>query len=288
MKAAIIGTGFLGQQIYNDIKDHCDEVIMTHNRNQKYPNSQKFDFFQDDISAILGNEKIDIIFLPAKIEFNENEDLLKEAMGKFLDAAKDSRIVYVSSDGIFDGQHGSYKENDVTEPMTLYGKNLKICEELIKKKTKNYCILRPSYLYGYVDGKLDSRFEKIKQELVENKKIVRFTDMYKSPLNYEQAAQAIVELALSDYVGTVHISGKRMSVYEFTRQGMEALDLSTENLVGETMPKEKPIDFLSDTSLDNTLMRKLTSIEPIDIKEGFKNSEMHSVDNNLLPSKYLR
>lgn len=288
MKAAIIGMGFLGQQIYNYIKVSCEDVILTHNKNKKYTGSKEFNFFSDDISQIIGDKKIDLIFLPAKIEFIEDPEVLKSAMAKFLQATKNSRIIYISSDGIFDGQQGTYKESDIPNPITLYGRNLKICEDMLKESSDNYCIVRPSYIYGYVNSVLDSRFEKIKEEVAEGKKITRFTDMYKSPLNYEQAAQAIVELAMSDYVGTVHISGERMSVYEFTRQGMEALGLSTEKLVGAPIPAEKPIDFLTDTSLDNSLMRKLTSIEPLGAKEGFKNSDMHPVDKNSVPSKYLR
>lgn len=288
MKAVIIGTGFLGQQIFNNIGDSCEEVILTHNKNKKYPDSKEFNFFSDDISKIIGNKKIDVIFLPAKIEFIENAKVLKSAIAKFIETTKNSRLVYISSDGIFDGKQGFYKESDIPNPVTLYGRNLKICENVIRRSSENYCIVRPSYIYGYVNSVLDSRFEKIKGDVVEGRKITRFTDMYKSPLNYEQAAQAIVELAMSDYVGTVHISGERISVYEFTRQGMEALGLSTENLVGKPMPTEKPVDFLADTSLDNSLMRKLTNVEPFSIKEGFKNSEIHPVDKNSLPSKYLR
>lgn len=288
MKAAIIGTGFLGQQIYNEIKASCEEVILTHNKNKKYPESKEFDFFTDDIAQIFENKKIDVIFLPAKIEFIEDAEVLKASMAKFIEATKNSRIVYISSDGIFDGQQGLYKESDTPNPITLYGRNLKMCEDILKEASSNYCIVRPSYIYGYVNSVLDSRFEKIKEEVDEGKKITRFTDMYKSPLSYEQAAQAIAELAKSDYVGTVHVSGERMSVYEFTHQGMEALGLPTENLVSEPMPTEKPIDFLADTSLDNSLMRKLTNIKPFTIREGFKNSEIHTVDKNSVPSKHLR
>lgn len=45
MKAAIIGTGFLGEQIYEDILPICNEMILTHHKNKKYPDSKEFDFF---------------------------------------------------------------------------------------------------------------------------------------------------------------------------------------------------------------------------------------------------
>lgn len=270
MKSAIIGTGFLGEQIYSDLLPIYDKIILTHHKNKKYPDSKKFDFFTDDISNILNGEKIDAVFLPAKIEFEENEKKLINAMIHFLKSCKNSRIIYISSDGIFEGKSGLYKESDIPNPVTLYGKNLKICEELIKKYSDNYCIIRPSYMYGFVNSRLDIRFKKIKNDVADGKKIVRFTDMYKSPLSYKQVSQTITKLVLSNYIGTVHVCGKRMSVYDFTKEGMEALYLPIENLIGEPMPKEKPIDFLPDTSLDNSLMHELTDIEPSSIKDGLK------------------
>lgn len=283
MKSAIIGTGFLGEQIYSDLLPICDEIILTHHKNKKYPDSKKFDFFIDDIRNILNGKKIDAVFLTSKIEFEEDKRKLINTMVHFLESCKNIKIVYISSDGIFEGKSGLYKESDIPNPITLYGKNLKICEELVKKYSDNYCIIRPSYMYGFVNEHLDSRFEKIKNDIANDKKVVRFTDMYKSPLSYKQASQTITKLALSNYIGTVHVCGKRMSVYDFTKEGMKALYLPIENLIGKPMPKEKPIDFLPDTSLDNSLMRELTDIEPSSIKEGFENSRPNLIDINALP-----
>jgi hypothetical protein len=60
-----------------------------------------------------------------------------------------------------------------------------------------------------------------------------------------------------------------MSVFDFAKECVDALGISTENLIGEPMPNEKPVDFLPDTSLDYTLMQKLTGIQPLGIAESF-------------------
>lgn len=145
--------------------------------------------FFDDINNIIGGKKIDVVFLSAKIKLEEDDKKLAEAMTRLLVACENCRIVYISSDGIFEGESGLYKESDVPHPVTLYGKNLKLCEELVRQYSKNYCIARPSYLYGFVDSHLDSRFEKIKKDVAVGKKIYRFTNMYKFPLSYRQAME---------------------------------------------------------------------------------------------------
>lgn len=270
MKPLIIGTGFLGEQLYYDLKKIVDKVIVTHKTNRKFSTSYEFDFFINDIENTFCNEEIDTVFISAKIEFIEDEALLKRKMTEFTEWAKNKRVIYISSDGIFDGEKGNYSEADSIHPVTLYGRNLNTCENSIRTSIKNYCIIRPSYLYGLMNNNLDSRFKKIQKDISDGKEISRFTDMYKSPLSYKQASEYIVKVSLSDFVGTVHISGPRMSIYDFTKKGMEILGMPTDVLKGERMPVEKPVDFLPDTSLDSSFVQELTNIIPLGIKESFK------------------
>ena len=270
MKALIIGTGFLGEQIHEEIKNYCKEVFVTHNKNKKYSFSKKFDLFQDDISEIFNLNEVNTVFFSAMVEFQENKKLLNKSMGNFLDKIKNKRLVYISSDGIFDGKKGQYKEDDEVNPITLYGENLETCENLIKRKVKNFCIIRPSYLYGFVNGKLDGRFSKLKSELEKGERVERFIDMYKSPLSYKQAAEVVVKVGLSNFKGIVNVSGDKKSVYKLSKEGMQALKVSTENLIGIKMPQKRPKNFLPDTSLDFSLMIKLTKVKPLSIKKSMR------------------
>jgi len=92
--------------------------------------------------------------------------------------------------------------------------------------------------------------------------------MFKSPLHVCQAAEAIVKLGFSDFVGIIHIAGPRMSVFDFTQRGLRALGCSTDNLKKELMPRDKP-KFLPDTSLNFQLMERLVGITPMGVAESF-------------------
>ena len=56
--------------------------------------------------------------------------------------------VYISSDGVFDGKKGNYKENDVLNSLNHYGKIKKKIEKFITKKFNNYLIIRVSKVFG--------------------------------------------------------------------------------------------------------------------------------------------
>lgn len=268
MKVAIIGTGFLGESIYQILEGRGIDIITTYHTHKKFDDSFRYDFFSDDVEKAFPDNEIDVVIVTAMIEFVDNSVLLRKSMESFLKFFNHSRIIYISSDGIFDGEQGNYTENDEVHPVTLYGKNLKFCEELVRKYSKNYCITRPSYMYGFVGQVLDTRLRKVSEEIKAGKNVVRFTDMYKSPLSYRQAAEIIDALVFSSYIGTVHISGERMSVYDFTKKGMEALGISTSTLTGEPMPIPRPEGFLPDTSLRYDLMAQLTHIKPKNIKDS--------------------
>lgn len=257
----------MGGEILTQLTNAGADVLVTHNQNPKYPNSVKFDFFSDDISEVFRNRKIDVVFLSAKIEFVEDRELLEKAMRRFIDGCEGKRLVYFSSDGIFDGEQGMRGEKDIPTPVTNYGKNLELCENFIKKLAKNYCIIRPSYIYGFSGTRLDSRLWHVSEALKKGEKLERFSDMYKSPLSVKEVAQASIRLGLSDYQGIVHVAGKRMSVYEFHKVALDALGVSTDNLIATKMPDKRPVDCLADTSLDYFLMKKLTGVVPVSIKE---------------------
>lgn len=270
MRVAVIGTGFLGEALCYTLKERGVDVVMTHLTHKKFDESLRYDFFHDDPAQVFTGVKFDIVIIPAKIEFTEDSALLTLAMESFLSYLKSSRVVYISSDGIFDGQQGMYTESDLPHPVTLYGRNLALCEGLVRSRVGNYCIIRPSYMYGFVSGVLDNRLETARTELNQGKEVTRFTDMYKSPLSYRQAAEIISTLAISDYLGVVHMSGQRMTVFDFTREGMEALGVPTTGLHGTLMPTPRPEDMLADTSLDNSLMQELTGIKPLSIRESLE------------------
>jgi dTDP-4-dehydrorhamnose reductase len=57
-------------------------------------------------------------------------------------------LFYVSTDYVFDGEKGNYTETDTPDPINYYGLTKLKAEELVKELIDEYCIARPSVIYG--------------------------------------------------------------------------------------------------------------------------------------------
>jgi dTDP-4-dehydrorhamnose reductase len=268
----VIGSsGYLGRAITKALtSNHL--VFPTHNRNPYFPHSIPYSFPGDDLSQFVIKNRIDTCIFPAEIEKNQNYqeldelDFFHKAVEKLIQSLASVRLVYISSDGIFDGRQGLYTESDVPQPATKYGRKLKICEDVVRSLCANYCIIRPSYLYGHALGTLDSRLQRTKKLCQSQQQAVYFDDMYKSPLHVMDAASLIITLTLSKFIGIVNISGPRMSVYAFHKEAMSVMGIS-----GQIMPNKIPsgASFLRDTSLDVSLCTKLTGFVPQSVAKSF-------------------
>lgn len=262
----VIGaSGFLGSEISRRLCQ-TTEVIATTYRTEIGTNGEYYDFFKSDLAPILKKHSIGTIIFAGAVETSAPENLIHDSMERVLETCRTTRFIYLSSDGIFSGETGNYLESDLPVPRNLYGRNLFTCEQLIKKLSHNYCIIRPSYIYGFSKGKLDSRLLNTYQSLSQSTEVKLFSDMFKSPLSVQQVAQGVIDLTLSDYIGVVHVAGKRMSIYDFHREAMLALGASVDALIPQEMPTDG--DFLRDTSLDTSLWNKLTGTKASTIREG--------------------
>ena len=91
-------------------------------------------------------------------------------------------FIFFSSEQVFDGKKGNYKEEDLPNPISLYGKQKYIIENFIKKITQNYCIFRIAKTYGnnLHDNTLISDFLKKSKDksLVYAAKDQKFSPLY--------------------------------------------------------------------------------------------------------------
>ena len=83
---------------------------------------------------------------------NINVKYTKNLISECIDKKK--KIIFFSSDYIFDGRKGNYSENDFPNPINLYGEQKLKIENYIKSQSNNYTILRISKTF-FQDFKTD-------------------------------------------------------------------------------------------------------------------------------------
>lgn len=130
-------------------------------------------------------------------------------------AENGARLIHLSTDVIFDGERGTYTEEDTPNPITDYGRSKALAEAEIGVSGAQAVIVRTSIIYGRRPP-LDRQTQRILNSLRNGTPISLFTDELRNPICVESLAEALLELARLDYTGTLNVAGAQaLSRYDF-------------------------------------------------------------------------
>ncbi|MCK4313974.1 SDR family oxidoreductase, partial [Candidatus Bathyarchaeota archaeon] len=141
-------------------------------------------------------------------------------------------LVYISTDYVFKGERGMYKETDKPAPINHYGVTKLKGEEHVKNLLDNYCIARASVIYGSIPatGKINFALWLL-NKLKKKEKVEIVTDQWNSPTLNTNLANMILEALERKLTGTFHMTGAtRLSRYEFAELLAETFNLD-KNLI---------------------------------------------------------
>lgn len=251
MKVLVTGaSGLLGKELVKELLFRGYTVVAIYNRNLINVESVKLVKVKLDIvnrsmlEQLVLKTQPDIIVHAAAYTDVDGCELHKElawnvnveATRSIVRAARSIKtrpyLIYISTDYVFDGEKGMYKEEDVPNPVNYYGLTKLVGEEIVKTSDLEYTIVRTSAIYG-VGGSKKSFAEFVAEELSKGKKVYALQDQYVSPTLNTLLAQALVEVIELKPHGILHIAGERMSRYEFALKIAEVLGLP-KNLIEKT------------------------------------------------------
>jgi dTDP-4-dehydrorhamnose reductase len=166
------------------------------------------------------------------------------------------RLVFVSTDLVFDGAKGNYGEGDVPAPLSIYGRSKLAAEPPVLALPRGV-VARLSLLFGPTRSGGASFFDQQGAALREGKPLRLFADEWRTPLALSTAARALASLAEADFAGLIHIGGpERLSRLEMGQRLAAALRLDPAPLVPaprDGVPGLEPRP--RDASLDSTRWR---------------------------------
>ena len=130
--------------------------------------------------------------------------------------AKDIHFIHLSTDFIFDGENGPYKEDDTANPLSYYALSKNESEKILFASSIRWSIVRTCLVYGIVHRMSRSNIVLwAKDALTKGTKINVVDDQFRSPTLAEDLAQGCILSALKGVTGVFNISGKNtMSILE--------------------------------------------------------------------------
>ena len=180
-----------------------------------------------------------------------------------------SKIVFLSTDYVFDGKKGNYTENDETNPINYYGHSKDLAEK-ITLKNKNNLVLRTAMVYGLSSKVRFLRY--VIENLRENKDINTYDDIFNSATLLDDLTNGISKAIEFDANGIYHMVGSScVSRFDFAKTVAKVFNFN-ENLV-------KPVSIVSSKlkaqrpvkpCLNNSKAVKTFNIKFSSINEGIK------------------
>jgi dTDP-4-dehydrorhamnose reductase len=115
------------------------------------------------------------------------------------EAARGLRLVHLSTDLVFDGVRGRYREEDAHAPVSPYGRSKAEAERLVRELHDRATIARTSLIYG---GDEPGAQERLAAEGTQF-----FVDEIRSPVQVGDLAEALLEVVRMDHTGPLHLGG---------------------------------------------------------------------------------
>lgn len=183
----------------------------------------------------------------------------------------DSKFIFISSNGIYDGNNAPYCEQDRVVPINYYGQ-IKLEGENITKKAKiPYAIVRPILMYGWPHPFERSNIITIAlSKFKKREKIYVYNDVFINPLLSLSCAEAIWKIIESNKYDIFNIAGAdTVSIYELVKRTTVIFGFD-QNLAVPVQQGffnelvKRPVN----TSFSTEKMEKVLGIMPVSVDDG--------------------
>lgn len=218
MKALILGaSGLVGGNCLKHFSEQGWECLGTHfsfetDRTVFYNTLNP----EDEKNADIGSFHPDVIVHCGALTWVDYcEDHVEESHQKTVVSTQNAtalakqfgaRLVYLSTDYVFDGTQGYYKEEDATNALSIYGKHKLEAEQHIQQHLDEYLICRITNVYGNeIRGKNFIARLSANMQKGEVMELNLPQDQYATPANAWDVARAIFRLLDGGLSGIYHL-----------------------------------------------------------------------------------
>jgi dTDP-4-dehydrorhamnose reductase len=182
-----------------------------------------------------------------------------------------AHLIHLSTDFIFDGKKGPYKEDDEANPLSYYGHSKLLAENMVREYCTKWSIARTVLVYGVVNDMSRSNIVLwAKGALEKGQPINVVDDQFRTPTLAEDLAKGCQLIEHKQAEGIYNISGKdQMSILELVQRVANYFDLDASVLrVVSSESLNQPAKRPPLTGFDLTKSRKVLGYEPHSFEQG--------------------
>lgn len=182
-----------------------------------------------------------------------------------------AKLVFCSTDTVFDGERGDYAEDDPPRPVNFYGRTKADAEARVLGADEGHVVARVALVMGLpMIGAGNSFLARWLPALREGRTIGVPDNELRTPIDVITLGRALLELAEKDVPGIIHLSGNdKVNRYQMARRVAARLGYDPETIAvsnPEQIPGRAPRP--RDASMKNNKARAVLETPMVDLETG--------------------
>jgi dTDP-4-dehydrorhamnose reductase len=237
----VIGaSGMIGEHLLNELNLLGRHTIPTFKATPIPSGHQLTITDENEVNILLKRTRPQIIYLAAALtnveycETHARESYMVNVTGtqNVVKAANQikAKLVYFSTDYIFNGEEGPYVEEAAADPINIYGQHKLDAEHYISLFANDYLIIRTTVVYGWERQEKNFIYRLIKS-LSHGQPLRVAVDQVGSPTYAQNLSQVAITLSEASINGVINIAGSQLANrYEFAKKAAAVFGMD-ENLI---------------------------------------------------------
>ncbi|MCX6640173.1 MAG: SDR family oxidoreductase [bacterium] len=284
MRALITGaSGFIGGRLFLDAPTDIETwgTYLDNNVRENSSRTLRVDLRDlNAVNAILKGIKPDLLIHCAgysSVAFCENAPTAAWEMNSWftgqlaeLCVEYGIRLIFFSSDMVFDGSKGNYSETDLPQPVNFYGCTKLAAERRVQETCSDLVVIRLNLSYGKPAIGGTSFTEEVIQRVQGGKPYFLFADQFRNFMSVTNLSQCVWELAQSDWKGLLHLGGSEPTDrVTFAHKLAEHLHLDSTLLIpSQTDIASTQVSYPKNNTFDLSLAGKILKTTLLNIDQG--------------------
>jgi dTDP-4-dehydrorhamnose reductase len=182
-----------------------------------------------------------------------------------------AKLIFYSTDYVFDGKSGPYDEEASVNPINIYGHSKLEGEKVVRDTLDDHLIIRTTGVYDW-EPESNNFAMQIYRRVQQASRVTAASDQVSNPTLAEYLAEATMELLRQGARGTVHVAGKDLVPRsEFAETLVRTFGGNPDRVVAVTTPslKQKAARPLQG-GLKTEKVARLLGREAMGLEDGMK------------------